>query len=242
MIQEIVETPWVKLLNAVGTEGKTCFDPGVWQAFHDAPYDVSPEFEGPPGYPWPDARGKDHPRLGRFVYAFAKWYRPEWVVEVGTNTGGTAIAWARALHENGKGRLICVDNDAYSHHAYPGGLKLNLAKQHIPETVVQIENGDSARLVPELARRLRGQVNLYLVDGDHRYEGALADIKNGLPMMKSGGLVLVHDVDRFRRMAEATVEHPAPVYEAFMKVVRERGYPWCLLRSIRKHLGIFRVI
>src|SRR5438876_11233457 len=93
-----------------GHQGPLALPEGLWKAFTNAPYDICPDFKGPEGYKWKDARGKDHPRYGRFVYAFAKYLRPEFIVEVGTDTGGTAVGWARALAENGQGKLICVDS------------------------------------------------------------------------------------------------------------------------------------
>jgi len=98
-----------------------------------------------------------------------------------------------------------------------------------------------ALVYSNLAKELQGKVDMYLVDGDHRYESALADIENGLLLVKPGGFILVHDVDKNRKMAEATESHPYPVYEAFKKVIDDTGFDWCILRFIRKHLGIIKV-
>ena len=80
-----------------------------------------------------------------------------------------------------------------------------------------------------------------LVDGDHTYEGALADLTNAVPLVKPGGFILVHDVDRGRRMDETTADHPHPVYEAFHRIVAEHKLNWCILKFIRKHLGIIQI-
>jgi len=60
-------------------------------------------------------------------------------------------------------------------------------------------------------------------------------------LVKPGGFVLVHDVDKNRKMAEATECHPHPVYEAFKDVIDDTGFEWCILRFIRKHLGIIKI-
>ena len=78
------------------------------------------------------------------------------------------------------------------------------------------------------------------MDGDHTYEGALADLNNGLQMMKPGGFVLVHDLDTNRRMDEMTDEHPHPVYEAFMEIFGKCNFEFCILKFIRKHLGVIK--
>jgi predicted O-methyltransferase YrrM len=242
LIKEWVEKAVLEVRQRTGVEGTFCFDPGVFELFRSAPLDVLPAFEAPPGYKWPkNPRGKDHPRYGRFVYAFSKFYKPERIVEVGTDTGGTAVGWARALQENGRGELICVDMDAYAQNTYPRSAQLNLAKTGLPSNRIQLRGGNSRDLIPALGREYPKQVDIYLVDGDHSYEGALADMENGLPMMKPGGFILVHDIDRFRPMNEATPDHPTPVYEAFRHFADSRGFAWCNLRFIRKHLGVIRV-
>jgi predicted O-methyltransferase YrrM len=221
-------------------EGPLRLPPEIFGQFLAAPEDVLPDFAGPAHLR--GGRGKDHPRYGRWVYAFAKVIRPEHVVEVGTYAGGTAVAWARALRENGRGALHCIDNDTYTEGTFPDTTTKNLRMAGLPEDRFSLLSGDSRKLVPELGVKLKRQVDAYLVDGDHHYQPALDDISNGLPMMRPGGYVLVHDVDRHRRMDEATPEHPEPVHEAFMQAVRENGFTdWCILKFIRKHLGIIRM-
>lgn len=222
-------------------DGELCFDRAVFDEFLAAPLDILPDFQGPPNFKLRRGRGKDHPRYGRFVYAFARHVRPRCVVEVGTFAGGTAVGWARALAENGQGRLICVDQDVYSTGTFPAVTRRNLARAGLSSDRFELRGGDSRHVVPALARELRGQVDVYLVDGDHTYDGALADIIAGLPMLRPSGFILVHDVDRGRRMDEATPEHPHPVYEAFHQAAAQHGLAWCILRFIRKHLGVLRL-
>jgi len=218
-------------------------NPEVFRIFRDAPYDILPQFRAPLGRENKPARGrgKDHPRYGRFTYSMARACRPEIIVEVGTYAGGTSIGWCRALAENGSGRLICVDNDSYCKGTYPEIAEENLLATGLARNRFELMNGDSREIIPALAKELEGQIDLYLVDADHTYEGATIDITNGLPMLKPGGLVLVHDLDRARKMAERTPQHPHPVHEAFMEIVDKRGYSWCVLPFIRKHLGIFQI-
>ncbi len=131
--------------------------------------------------------------------------------------------------------------DAYAQNTYPRSAQLNLAKTGLPSDRIELRAGDSRQVIPALAKEFKGQVDIYLVDGDHRYDGALADMENGVPMMKPGGFILVHDIDRFRPMNEATPDHPTPVYEAFRHFAQRHGYAWCVLKFIRKHLGVIRV-
>jgi predicted O-methyltransferase YrrM len=162
-------------------------------------------------------------------------------VEVGTFAGGTAVGFANAIKENGHGKLICVDQDSYSNGTFPQMVKHNLARLNFPESQLQLCCGDSKEWLPKLTETLKAKADIVLIDGDHTYEGALADLKNAVPLVKPGGFILVHDVDRSRHMDEATAEHPHPVYEAFQRLVADQQLNWCILKFIRKHLGIIQI-
>ena len=98
-------------------EGPLELDKGLFRTFLSAPEDPLPGFTGP--LPELAGRGKDHPRYARWIYAFVRYYKPDIVVEVGTNSGGTAVGSAKAIVENGKGRLICIDNGEGRPRAFP---------------------------------------------------------------------------------------------------------------------------
>lgn len=218
-------------------EGSLQLSPEVFETFLSSPEDVAPEFIDPPNRR--TGRGKDHPRYGRWVYAFAKVIKPEIVVEVGSYAGGTAVGWAKALAENGRGTLYCIDNDSYAEGTYPGLTTQNIENVGLPKEQYRLFNGNSDKCVRDLSKTLKGKVDIFLVDGDHRYDEALTDIQNTLPLMRPGGYILVHDVDRKRKMHEATADHPEPVYEAFMNAISDNGFGnWCILKYIRKHLGV----
>lgn len=222
-------------------EGPLLFDQRVLDTFFEADDDIAPWFEGPAGKKLKGGRGKDHPRYGRFVYSFAKVHKPELVVEVGSYAGGTAVGWARAMKENGRGRIICVDMDVYSRGTFPELTAKNIHATGFSEERLELLGGNSRELIPRLSEKYTGQVDIYLVDGDHTYEGALADLENGRRMMRRGGYILVHDVDPGRRMDEMTDEHPAPVLEAMRKFAADSGTKYCVVKFIRKHLGILRI-
>jgi predicted O-methyltransferase YrrM len=222
-------------------EGPLRLDDALFPNFLNAPWDILPTFRGPATRRLRLGRGMDHPRYGRFIYAFARTYRPQIVVEVGSYAGGTAVGWATALAENGSGRLISVDNDTYSQGTYPTITRGNLSKTPLPANRYEFRSGDSRQIIPKVAAELKGQVDTYLVDADHSYEGALADLENGLPMVKPGGFILVHDIDPRFRYLEQTAAHPQPVYEAMMDFIGTHKFEWCILKYIRRHLGVIRV-
>ncbi len=221
--------------------GPLTLPPEFYDIFVSAPRDILPNFQGPPDSKDKNGRGRDHPRYGRVTYAFARWLQPSLIVEVGTFAGGTSIGWGKAIAENGAGRLICVDNDSYAKGTYPEITRRNINAVGLDDDQFDLECGNSPEILSKLAENYRGTADICLVDGDHTYEGAKRDILAGLPLVKHGGFMLVHDVDRARIMSEATKEHPFPVYEAIMELVEEYNFDWCILKFIRKHLGVVLV-
>lgn len=217
--------------------GPLVLDEALFKLFLSLPEDPLSEFES--AMPGAKGRGTDHPRYGRWMHAFIKYYKPEIVVEVGTNAGGSAVGTARALSENGHGRLVCIDNGLGRPKSFPDTARKNILKTGLAEDRLELICDDSHSALSGLANRLKGKVGVYLVDAAHTFDAALADIEDGLGMMKPGGMVLVHDVDsRLDLAQEASSDHPMPVLEAFRKVVKGHNYQWCILKFIRKHLGV----
>lgn len=220
--------------------GPLVLDRGLFKLLLSLPEDPLPGFVSATA--GARGRGTDHPRYGRFMHAFIKYYKPELVVEVGTNAGGSAVGIAKALSENGRGRLVCVDNGQGRPKSFPDTAKKNITAAGLTEDRLELICDDSRAVISGLADRLKSKVGVYLVDAAHTYEAALADIEDGIPMMKAGGYILVHDVDSKLDLAQETsADHPLPVLEAFQKVVKERDLQWCILKFIRKHLGVILI-
>ena len=55
-------------------------------------------------------------------------------------------------------------------------------------------DGNSRDTIPALMPEQAEAFDLVLVDGDHSYEGANADLENVWPLVKPGGAVLFHDI------------------------------------------------
>ena len=214
----------------------------VLETFLAAPYDLSPAFVLPPGR---RRREHDHPRYARFCYALARATGARTILEVGSSIGGTTSGWARALAEaaaeGAEVRLVCVDDDSYNPGVYPAITGQNVAQVGLSLDRVTFHRGDSAAVLPRLHAEHPAAFDICLVDAGHTYGQALADLENGLPMVRRGGLIAVHDVDRARWMPEATPTHPAPVYEAVDDFVRAHGFRHCIVGFVRKHLAIVQV-
>jgi predicted O-methyltransferase YrrM len=222
------------------TTGPLKLNKGLVEMFFSLPEDPLPTIEGPaPGVP---GRGKDHPRYGRWMHAFVKFYKPMITVEVGTNSGGTAVGIARALTENGGGRLICIDTGGGTPKRFPDLARKNILSAGLPSDRLELICGDSQIELPRLAPRLKKEVDICLIDAAHTYEAALNDIENSIPLMRKNGFLLVHDVSPKLNLGnEASADHAHPVLEAFQKVLTDHKFEWCILKFIRKHLGVIKI-
>ena len=55
-------------------------------------------------------------------------------------------------------------------------------------------NGNSRDTIPALMPEKAEAFDLILVDGDHSYEGGMADLENVWPLLRPGGCVVFHDI------------------------------------------------
>ncbi|HXY68358.1 MAG TPA: class I SAM-dependent methyltransferase [Gemmatimonadales bacterium] len=236
------ENAWLRAVGLRRVSGTLTLPAAVGEAFLGAPWDPSPDFALPPKW---KRREHDHPRYARFCYALARGTGARRILEVGSSAGGTTAGWARALGEAARGgatvHLVCVDDDSYEPGVYPTLTALNVERVGLPPDRVTFERGDSASCLRGIGAARPAYFDIYLVDAGHTYEAATADLENGLPAVRPGGLIAVHDVDRSRHMPEATAAHPAPVYDAVQDFVRRHGFATCTLGFIRKHLALVRV-
>lgn len=106
----------------------------------------------------------DHPKI---MYGIIRAMKPDVVIEVGTYRGFSSCYFAKALQENGKGKLYCIDNFSLTDHEHRYGS----AKQHLIDNftkagvldVVEILEGDSDEV------QWPDKVDFAYVDGWHSY-------------------------------------------------------------------------
>lgn len=236
------ENAWLRAVGLRQVSGPLRLPAEVFQVFLAAPWDPSPDFALPAKW---KRREHDHPRYGRFCYALARGTGARRILEVGSSSGGTTAGWARALAESAAEgaavHLVCVDDDSYEPGVYPAITARNVERVGLAPDRVRFESGDSASRLRGIRAEYPAYFDIYLVDAGHSYEAASSDLGNGLPAVRPGGLIVVHDVDRSRRMPEATAAHPAPVYDAVRDFTRAHGFASCTLRFIRKHLAVVQV-
>lgn len=158
------------------------------QAFHETYERLAPQFE----YETREASAKpwdEVPQQNRALMVAT--IKPRVIVEIGCDRGGTLYAW----------RQICprvygitgVDNSqAAGGSGKPldaHGATVRVGDSHDPAAwdwlVCRIQ-ADGAPL---------GQpVDVLVIDGDHSYDGVRDDFERYAPLVRRGGLVLLHDI------------------------------------------------
>src|SRR5215467_1503928 len=119
----------------------------------------------------------------------------QYIVEFGVLYGRSCRALADNLPVNGK--VWAVDpwaGDYYSEEGNPIGITTYVMPHFIHNLSDKIREG-KVEPVREFSYRfsLPHKVDMVFIDGDHRYETVVKDIKKALELVKDGGLICDHD-------------------------------------------------
>ncbi|GKX30812.1 hypothetical protein SH1V18_32920 [Vallitalea longa] len=121
----------------------------------------------------------------------------DYVIEIGTYHGFTAIFVARMLNYMGKNnKVVSIDPfDRLSGGVIGSHIKYmqNVNRQDLKEQCIAISSYSS-----EVASLLRGEIPFMIIDGGHKYENIKSDIELYLPKLKIGGIAYLHDNDEIR--------------------------------------------
>lgn len=151
--------------------------------------------------------------------------RPAVIVEIGCDRGGTLYAW----------RQVCpwVLGITTEDNGYASGGSGRLLVSH----GAMVRTGDSHR--PEtrawLVRTLLGQpVDVLVIDGDHSAAGVRADLADYGPLVRAGGLIMLHDIAPSNDPRGADVAGVWaglwPQYQTGEIRLAASGYGWGLIR------------
>ena len=114
--------------------------------------------------------------------------RPDVVVEVGSNEGGSTLFLAHLLDLIGHGSIVSVDIDRSRFHVKHPRISLVTGDSSAPETVAQV------------AALCEGKRGLVIHDADHNKEPVLRDLRAYHRFVAVGSYLIVEDgiVDLFR--------------------------------------------
>jgi predicted O-methyltransferase YrrM len=142
-----------------------------------------------------------HPAEVRGVLTLVRALRPRNLLEVGVWRGGTFYLWCRAAAPGGV--KLALDWPAPGYFG-PGPWALTAAELDARDAAmrgwaagVAVLRADSrlAATRDAVAARLGGEpLDLLVLDGDHSHAGCRRDYALYRPLVRPGGLVLVHDV------------------------------------------------
>ena len=146
------------------------------------------------------------PEVGQLLYVLTRSARPRTIVEVGTSYGISAIHFAAALADNGRGRLISAELS----EAKVGYARANLEALGL-ERWVEIRQGDAF----ETFKGLDAPIDFLFLDGWKDFYLPL--LKALEPQLAPGALVIGDDTRLFpERLAPylAYVREPANGYQS----------------------------
>ena len=125
-----------------------------------------------------------------------KRLNPQTVLEIGTHRGGTLYLWARLAQP--EAILVSIDlpggkfGGGYSPFRAPIYRRFAQERQKLH---LMRANSHAESTLEETKRLLSGrQIDLLFIDGDHTYEGVKKDWEMYSPLVRSGGLIVFHDV------------------------------------------------
>jgi predicted O-methyltransferase YrrM len=148
------------------------------------------------------------------LYSLVFALKPSFCLEIGTFRGGSSSIICRAMDDNGRGRLVCVDPEL----RIPDGVWASIRHR------VTLIQGASPEALAEARKVVPSRFDLALIDGDHRYEGALSDIEGVLEHLEDGAYIVLHDCHFFDvrdAIREALRRHPDALVDCGVVSVTE---------------------
>lgn len=138
---------------------------------------------------WGGIVGQTEPELER-ACEIVKEESTTSYLEIGTHSGGTLIAFGELCAFGA--RIIAID-PAFKASALQSGAHLMTAGYD-----VWMIRGKSHDMLQTAALALGGFIDCLVIDGDHTEGGLTQDWRDYYPLVKPGGLVLVHDIANSR--------------------------------------------
>lgn len=151
--------------------------------------------------------------------------RPRSMVEIGSYLGASSAFLAAGLSSTA-GQVLCIDtwnNDAMSEGKRETFAEFQENTQRFSAVIRTIQGWSTdQRVIDEVARNTDG-IDLLFIDGDHSYQGALADWEAYEPLLAEDAVVLMHDIGWAEGVQRVVAEHIRP------RIVREHRLPnlWC---------------
>jgi len=131
-----------------------------------------------------------HPAEINGLLELARQNGAQVVCEIGSRDAGTSVLFSRVLRPN-----TLVVMDLYAKNRW------RLRRAAPPGQAIHVIDGDTTHplTVARLRRKLGGrELDLLLIDGDHRWSGVRQDFINYRQFVRDGGLIAFHDICEVR--------------------------------------------
>jgi predicted O-methyltransferase YrrM len=138
----------------------------------------------------------------RFFYSLARLLMPEKILEIGVGPAASAVAFAHALRDNGRGHIISVDIDEYLIERAQLILKYHGLSSF--STIIKGDSNDqeTRNKVCEVAKC----VDMLFIDGDHSFEVCQRDFEMYKELVSPNGVIIFHDTGPFPSSESKLVE------------------------------------
>lgn len=167
-------------------------------------------------------------------------YRPRYCLEIGTSAGGTLFLLCRVSSPDALILSVDLPGGAGGISAFKKDRERLYRSFALERQRVITIRGDSHQPETRAAVALAlgsNLLDLLIIDGDRRYEGVKADWQDYEPLVRSGGLIALHDICRghpnlgdqvFRFWEEVSEDKDAA---AFITRGPEPGYGFGVIRK-----------
>jgi cephalosporin hydroxylase len=122
--------------------------------------------------------------------------RPQTVLEIGTDEGGTLFLWSRVAAPDAS--LVAVDTRPLGllGHLSPYALvRRGFARERQTVNLLLPADSHDPATLAEVRRLLDDrQLDFLFIDGDHSYEGVKEDFRLYEPLVRPAGLIAIHDI------------------------------------------------
>ncbi len=134
-------------------------------------------------------------------------------VEIGSYIGASSLLIAKGLTKNSK--LVCIDtwqNDAMTEGNWDSYQVFLQNTKAVEDRIKTIRN-----ISVEAGRNFIEQTDFIFIDGDHSYEGVKKDVDIWFPKLKSGGIIVMHDIGWAEGVNKVITEDIQPYLVRFEK-------------------------
>ena len=128
-----------------------------------------------------------HPSVAEYLYQLVRRIKPALVFEIGCYIGFSTLHMARALKENGSGRLVSFDLNT-------GVASDNIKEACLSDHVEFIQGNSSVTVKQYFLDHGDGKIDLVFIDGDHTRRGCVADFNALHDHVKKDGYIIFHDI------------------------------------------------